>query len=64
MGVAAPEGSQQEVRRRLYYPVFGCPAGNCAWGQEWNQPACLRMHVELHASGRLMGDAPREWMLQ
>ncbi len=51
-------------RRRLYCPVLGCPEGNCVRAQGWADPSSLRMHMEGHASGRYLGDFPREWQVE
>ena len=50
------------ARVRLYCPVSSCAAADCRLSQGWADLRTLSNHMEAHASGRLVGDVPRDWM--
>ena len=62
MGSPPNRDPAEGVRPRRYCPVQGCPESSSTRAQGWTDPAALRKHMECHASGRITGNVPRDWM--
>jgi len=57
----AKEGAD---KGRSYCPMVGCPKGDHHKAAGWASFKGLRYHVEEHATGRLHGTIPPEWLME
>ena len=58
MAPAAASGPSQ----RLFCPVPGCPCADTARARGWTSAGTLRMHVDAHLAGSLVGRVPPDWL--